>query len=85
MIVVYDVTSGESFVNVKRWLQEIDQNCDTVNRILGQLRSQHDDIDNVLLMCSCSNTNEEWIKPLCAAFFSGPLSVSCSQAASFLT
>ena len=37
MIVVYDVTSGESFVNVKRWLQEIDQNCDTVNRILGQL------------------------------------------------
>ena len=36
MIVVYDVTSGESFVNVKRWLQEIDQNCDTVNRILGQ-------------------------------------------------
>ena len=37
MIVVYDVTSGESFVNVKRWLQEIDQNCDTVNRILGQI------------------------------------------------
>lgn len=36
VIVVYDVTSGESFVNVKRWLQEIDQNCDTVNRILGQ-------------------------------------------------
>jgi hypothetical protein len=35
VIVVYDVTSGESFVNVKRWLQEIDQNCDVVNRILG--------------------------------------------------
>lgn len=34
VIVVYDVTSGESFVNVKRWLQEIDQNCDVVNRIL---------------------------------------------------
>ena len=37
VIVVYDVTSGESFVNVKRWLQEIDQNCDVVNRILGEL------------------------------------------------
>ena len=37
VIVVYDVTNGESFVNVKRWLQEIDQNCDVVNRILGQL------------------------------------------------
>ena len=36
VIVVYDVTNGESFVNVKRWLQEIDQNCDVVNRILGQ-------------------------------------------------
>ena len=36
MIVVYDVTNGESFVNVKRWLQEIDQNCDVVNRILGE-------------------------------------------------
>ena len=35
VIVVYDVTNGESFVNVKRWLQEIDQNCDVVNRILG--------------------------------------------------
>ncbi|XP_064392537.1 ras-related protein Rab-35-like [Halichondria panicea] len=34
VIVVYDVTNGESFVNVKRWLQEIDQNCDVVNRIL---------------------------------------------------
>ncbi|XP_013411312.1 ras-related protein Rab-35 isoform X1 [Lingula anatina] len=34
VIVVYDVTSGESFANVKRWLHEIDQNCDVVNRIL---------------------------------------------------
>ena len=39
VIVVYDVTNGESFVNVKRWLQEIDQNCDVVNRILGTLYS----------------------------------------------
>lgn len=34
VIVVYDVCSGESFANVKRWLHEIDQNCDVVNRIL---------------------------------------------------
>ena len=34
VIVVYDVTNADSFVNVKRWLQEIDQNCDVVNRIL---------------------------------------------------
>ena len=35
VIVVYDVTSGESFANVQRWLQEINQNCDVVNKILG--------------------------------------------------
>lgn len=34
VLVVYDVTNGESFVNVKRWLHEIDQNCDSVNRVL---------------------------------------------------
>ncbi|XP_057377276.1 ras-related protein Rab-35-like [Daphnia carinata] len=34
VIVVYDVSSGESFANVKRWLHEIEQNCDVVNRIL---------------------------------------------------
>ncbi|KAJ8044204.1 Ras-related protein Rab-35 [Holothuria leucospilota] len=34
VIVVYDVTSAESFVNVKRWLHEIDQNCEIVSRIL---------------------------------------------------
>ncbi|KAL7635364.1 UNVERIFIED_CONTAM: hypothetical protein RMT77_014431 [Armadillidium vulgare] len=34
VIVVYDVTNGESFANVKRWLHEIDQNCEVVNRIL---------------------------------------------------
>jgi len=34
VIVVYDVTSGESFANVKRWLHEIEQNCDVVNRVL---------------------------------------------------
>ncbi|KAI1293775.1 Ras-related protein Rab-35 [Halotydeus destructor] len=34
VIVVYDVSNGETFANVKRWLHEIDQNCDLVNRIL---------------------------------------------------
>jgi len=34
VIVVYDVTNGDTFANVKRWLHEIDQNCDVVNRIL---------------------------------------------------
>lgn len=35
VIVVYDVTNGESFANVKRWLLEIEQNCDVVNKVLG--------------------------------------------------
>lgn len=34
VIVVYDVQNAESFVNVKRWLHEIDQNCDIVNKVL---------------------------------------------------
>ena len=34
---VYDVTSADTFVNVKRWLHEIDQNyCGEVVRILGE-------------------------------------------------
>ena len=33
---VYDVANGETFANVKRWLHEIDQNCDFVSRILGK-------------------------------------------------
>jgi len=34
VIIVYDVTNGESFANVKRWLHEIEQNCDVVNKVL---------------------------------------------------
>jgi len=34
VIIVYDVTNGESFANVRRWLHEIEQNCEMVNRIL---------------------------------------------------
>lgn len=36
VIVVYDVQSGESFANVKRWLHEIEQNCENVCRVLGE-------------------------------------------------
>ena len=32
---VYDVTNADSFVHVKNWLHEIEQNCDVVSRILG--------------------------------------------------
>ena len=36
VIVVYDVTSSSSFTNVKRWLQEIENNCDpSVQKLLG--------------------------------------------------
>ncbi|CAB3402191.1 unnamed protein product [Caenorhabditis bovis] len=34
VVVVYDVTNGESFGNVKRWLLEIENNCDTVQKVL---------------------------------------------------
>lgn len=34
VIVVYDVTKGDTFANVKRWLHEIDQNCDHISRVL---------------------------------------------------
>lgn len=41
------MTSGESFANVKRWLHEIEQNCDVVNRVLGMSTT---DILHVLWM-----------------------------------
>lgn len=34
---MYDVTNGDSFANVKRWLQEIESNCEVVNKILGNI------------------------------------------------
>jgi Ras-related protein Rab-35 len=48
VIVVYDVTSGESFANVKRWLHEIDQNCEVVNRIL--VGNKNDDPDRKVVL-----------------------------------
>lgn len=34
VIVVFDVTNPESFLNVKRWLHEIDSNCENVQKVL---------------------------------------------------
>lgn len=34
VIIVFDLTSAESFLNIKRWLYEIDQNCDSVSKII---------------------------------------------------
>uniref|UniRef100_T1JP21 Ras-related protein Rab-35 n=1 Tax=Strigamia maritima TaxID=126957 RepID=T1JP21_STRMM len=48
VIVVYDVTSGESFANVKRWLHEIEQNCEVVNRIL--VGNKSDDPDRKVVL-----------------------------------
>ena len=33
---MYDVSNLDTFGNVRRWLQEIEQNCDDVVRILGK-------------------------------------------------
>ncbi|KAI2804675.1 hypothetical protein RDWZM_007995 [Blomia tropicalis] len=34
VIIVYDVTNGDSFHNIRNWLKEIEQNCEVQNRIL---------------------------------------------------
>lgn len=34
VVVVFDVSNSESFANVKRWLHEIDTNCENVQKIL---------------------------------------------------
>lgn len=34
VIVVFDLTNGETFSNIRRWLQEIENNCDAVPKIL---------------------------------------------------
>ncbi|KTG06701.1 hypothetical protein cypCar_00010323, partial [Cyprinus carpio] len=49
VIVVYDVSSAESFVNVKRWLHEINQNCDDVCRIL--VGNKNDDPNSKMFNC----------------------------------
>ena len=34
VIFVYDVTNADTFKSIKKWLHEIDQNCDRVSRVL---------------------------------------------------
>lgn len=41
VIIVYDVTNGDSFANVRRWLEEIQNNCDVVNKVLGGVTAAH--------------------------------------------
>ncbi|CAG0900561.1 unnamed protein product [Cyprideis torosa] len=48
VIVVYSVTSAESFASVQRWLEEIDNNCDVVNRIL--VGNKDDDPENKVVL-----------------------------------
>lgn len=50
VIVVYDVTKGETFANVKRWLHEIDQNCDLVSRVL--VGNKNDDPNSKVVLTS---------------------------------
>ncbi|XP_040580939.1 ras-related protein Rab-35 [Lepeophtheirus salmonis] len=51
VIVVYDVSNGESFANVKRWLHEIDQNCssEVVSRVLVGNKNDGDTAKKVVL------------------------------------
>jgi len=34
VVVVFDVTNSESYGNVKRWLHEIETNCENVHKVL---------------------------------------------------
>ncbi|XP_014662424.1 PREDICTED: ras-related protein Rab-35-like [Priapulus caudatus] len=53
VVVVYDVCSGDSFANVKRWLHEIDQNCDNVCRVL--VGNKCDDPHNKVVLTEDAN------------------------------
>ncbi|KAH8416826.1 hypothetical protein KR222_006450 [Zaprionus bogoriensis] len=48
VIVVYDVTNGDSFANVRRWLEEIRHNCDVVNKVL--VGNKNDDPDRKVVI-----------------------------------
>ncbi|KAL7744813.1 hypothetical protein ACLKA6_007107 [Drosophila palustris] len=48
VIIVYDVTNGDSFANVRRWLEEIQNNCDVVNKVL--VGNKNDDPDRKVVI-----------------------------------
>ncbi|XP_037935569.1 ras-related protein Rab-35 [Teleopsis dalmanni] len=48
VIIVYDVTNGDSFANVRRWLDEIQNNCDVVNKVL--VGNKNDDPDRKVVI-----------------------------------
>ena len=57
MIVVYDVTDKDSFDNVRRWMTEIDNNCDTgshSNNSGGSINS----VNRILVGNKCDLINE---------------------------
>lgn len=60
VIVVYDVTNGESFANVKRWLHEIEQNCEMVNRIL--VGNKNDDPERKVVLTEDAQRFAEQMK-----------------------
>ncbi|KFM77572.1 Ras-related protein Rab-35, partial [Stegodyphus mimosarum] len=60
VIVVYDVTNGESFANVKRWLHEIDQNCEMVNKIL--VGNKNDDPERKVVLTEDAQSFAEQMK-----------------------
>lgn len=51
VIVVYDVTDKDSFDNVRRWMTEIDNNCDTGN-------SSGNSVNRILVGNKCDLINE---------------------------
>ncbi|XP_055855950.1 ras-related protein Rab-35 [Episyrphus balteatus] len=48
VIIVYDVMNGESFANVRRWLDEINNYCDVVNKVL--VGNKDDDPDHKVVI-----------------------------------